>query len=117
MHWLSPFFYMKAIFGPLEERINSTDINRDEICFRRRAGYTISDHTRNEEILEALRLGTFDEKLRRYKSKWSRLITRTDNSRIPKIMLNYRTDQFRHLGRTLKRKLEDAEIGLSNPKS
>ena len=31
MHWLSPFFYVEAKFGPLEKEIKETDINRDEI--------------------------------------------------------------------------------------
>jgi hypothetical protein len=36
--------------------------------FRRRAGYVVFDHRRNEEILEELKLEPVDEKLRRYKS-------------------------------------------------
>jgi hypothetical protein len=38
--------------------------------FRRTAGFTVFDHERNEEILEELRVGPVDEKLRKYKSNW-----------------------------------------------
>jgi hypothetical protein len=54
MHWLSPFFYMEAKFGPLERRLRKTENNRDE--FFRTAGYTLFDHKRNKEILEELKV-------------------------------------------------------------
>jgi len=41
-------------------------------------------------------------------------VTRTSN-RMPKIMLNYRANGRRRLGRPLKRLLNDAEIGLFKP--
>jgi hypothetical protein len=31
MHWLILSFDLEAKFGPLEKRINSIDVNRDEI--------------------------------------------------------------------------------------
>jgi hypothetical protein len=31
LHWLSPFFYMEAKFGPLEKRIKKIDITQDAI--------------------------------------------------------------------------------------
>jgi len=55
--------------------------------FKRTAGYTLFDHKTNEEILEGLKV---DEIPRRYKSHWLRHVTRMNNNRIPKIMLNYR---------------------------
>jgi hypothetical protein len=79
MHWFSPLFYMEAKFGPLEKKIKATGINRDEIFFRRTAGYTIFAHKKKDEILEKLTVEAVDEKLRRYKSKWLRLITRKNN--------------------------------------
>jgi hypothetical protein len=85
--------------------------------FRRTAGYTIFDHKRNDEISENLTVEAVDEKLRRYKSKWLRHIARMSNKRIPKIMLIYRPNGRRRLGRPLKRLLQEAEIGLSKPKS
>jgi hypothetical protein len=36
----------------------------------------LSDHKRNEEILEEKKVETADEKLRRYKSNWLRHVTR-----------------------------------------
>jgi len=54
------------------------------------SGYTPFDHKRNENILEELKVEAVDEKLRRYKSHWLRHVTRMNNIRVPKIMLNYR---------------------------
>jgi hypothetical protein len=31
MHWISTLFYMEAKFGPLERRIKTIDVIRDEI--------------------------------------------------------------------------------------
>jgi hypothetical protein len=36
--------------------------------FRRRTGYILFDHRRNEEILDELKFEPVDERLRRYKS-------------------------------------------------
>jgi hypothetical protein len=46
------------------ERLTSIEIK----FFRRRAGYTLFEHKRNEEILEELKVEPVDEKLRRCKS-------------------------------------------------
>jgi len=40
--------------------------------------------------LEELKAEPADKKLIRYKSHWLRQITRINNNRMPKIMLNYR---------------------------
>jgi hypothetical protein len=39
--------------------------------------------------LEKLKVEPVDEKLRRYKSKWQRSVTRMNNCRMPKITLDY----------------------------
>jgi len=83
--------------------------------FRRTAGYTLSDHKRNEEILEELKVQPVDEKLRRYKSNWLRQVTRTHNNSMPKVMLNYRPTGRRRLGRSLKRLSDKVETGLLAP--
>jgi len=67
--------------------------------FRRTAGYTIFDHKKKEDILEQLVVEAVGEKLRRYKSKWLRHTTRINNKTIAKIMLNYRPNGRRRLGR------------------
>jgi hypothetical protein len=37
MRWMTPFFYIEAKFGPLEEKDKKTiDINRDEIFLNNR---------------------------------------------------------------------------------
>jgi hypothetical protein len=53
-----------------------------------------------------------DEKLRRCESNWQRYVTRMISNRIPKVMLNYRPNGRRRLGRPLKRLLDEAETGL-----
>ena len=60
------------------------------IFFRRIAGYTLFDHKRNEDILEELKVEPVDEKLRKYKSHWLRHVTKMNNNRMSKMMLNYR---------------------------
>jgi hypothetical protein len=88
--------------------------------FGRTAEYPICDHKRNEEILEELKVESVDKKLRRYKSNCLRHVTRmnnNNNNRMPKIMLIYRSNGRRQLGRPLKRLLDEAETGLSRPNS
>jgi hypothetical protein len=71
--------------------------------FRQTAGYTHFDHKRNEEIFEDLKVEPVDEKLRRYKSNWLLHVASTNKKRMPKLMLNYRPNGRRRLGRPLKR--------------
>jgi hypothetical protein len=52
--------------------------------------------------LEDLKVEPVDEKLRRYKSNLLRHVTRMNNNRMPKVMLNYRPTGKRRLGRPLK---------------
>jgi len=52
-----------------------------------------------------------------YKSNWLRHVTGMNKKRMPKIMLNYRPNGRRRLGRPLKRLLDEAETGLSWPNS
>ena len=67
-------------------------------------GFCIFYHQRNEEIMEELKVEPADEKLRRYKSNWLRHKTRMKKSNtMPKITLNYRTNERRRLGTRLKR--------------
>jgi hypothetical protein len=64
--------------------------------------------------LEELKVEPVYEKLRRYKSNSLGNVTRTSSNRMPKLMLNYRSNGRRRLGRPLKRLLEEAETGLSS---
>jgi hypothetical protein len=42
--------------------------------------------------LEELKVGLVAEKLRRYKSNWLQYVTRMNNNRIPRVMVNYIPD-------------------------
>jgi len=57
------------------------------------------------------------EKLRTYKSNWLRHVTRMNNNRMPNLMLNYRPNGRRGLGKPSKRLLDEAETCLSRPNS
>jgi hypothetical protein len=69
----------------------------------------------NEGILEELKVEPVEEKLRRYKSNCLQHVTRMNNNRMPKIMLTYRPNGRRRLGRPLKRLSHEAETGLLRP--
>jgi hypothetical protein len=90
---------MEAKIKPSNKRINTTD------------------HERNKEILEEFKVEPVDEKLRRYKSNWLRGATRINNKKMTNTTLKYRTNGRRQLGRTLKRKLDDAATRLLRPNS
>jgi hypothetical protein len=106
---------LEAKCGPLEK--DKIRLKSIEIKFFRTAGYTLFDHKRNEEISEGLKVEPVDEKLRRYKSNWLRHVTRMNNNRMAKIMLNYRPNGLRGFGRPLKTLVDEAETGLSRPNS
>jgi hypothetical protein len=65
----------------------------------------------------SLKVEPVDDKPSRYKSNWLRHVTRINSSKMAKIMLNYRPNGRRRLGRPLKRLLDVAETGLSGPNS
>jgi hypothetical protein len=85
--------------------------------FLRTVGDTLLDHKRKEEILEELKFGPVDEKLRRFKSNWLRRVKRMKNQRMRKIILNYRPNGRRRLRISLKTLLDEVETGLSRPNS
>jgi hypothetical protein len=65
MHWLLPFLYMEAKFGPLDKK-DEKRLTSVEMKFFRTAGNTLFEYKRNEGILEELKLEPVEEKLRRY---------------------------------------------------
>ena len=83
--------------------------------FRKTAGTHFFDYNTNEKFLEDLKLEPVDEKLRRHKSNWLRHVTRMDSSRMAEVMLSWRPNGRRGIGRPLKRQLDKAETGLSRP--
>jgi hypothetical protein len=117
MHWLSPILlYGNEIWTFTKrdkKRLASTDIS----FFRITSGCTFFDYIQKEEVLEEFKVEPTDEKPRRYKSNRLRHVTRTNNNRMPKIMLNYRPNERKWLGRPLSRLIEEAETNLSRPYS
>ena len=54
---MSPFLCMEAKFGPLGNRIKTTDINRDKFLFsEEQLSAPFLNHERSEEILEKLKV-------------------------------------------------------------
>ncbi|KAJ4447022.1 hypothetical protein ANN_09010 [Periplaneta americana] len=78
---------------------------------------SITDRKRNEEILEQLEVESVEEKITRYKFNWLDHVRRMENSRIPKIMMQYKPRGHRRPGRSLRRLLDGAETGLQRPNS
>jgi hypothetical protein len=108
---------METESGPIEEGIKNLLTSVHMKCFSKTATYAIFDHKKGEEFLEELKVELVDEKLRRYKSNLLRHITRMNNNRMPKVILNYmyRINRRRRSGRPLKRLLDEVETFL--PKS
>ncbi|KAJ4431553.1 hypothetical protein ANN_20152 [Periplaneta americana] len=92
-------------------KLKKNQSNGNEIL-RRTAGYTLLDRKRNEEILEQLEVESVEEKISRYKFNWLDHVRRMENSRIPKIMMQYKPRGHRRPGRPLRRLLDGAETGL-----
>jgi hypothetical protein len=58
--------------------------------------------TKKNVILEELKVEPADKKIKRYKSNWLRCVTRMNNNRMPKIVLNCRPVGRRRLGKTFE---------------
>lgn len=109
------------LYGSEIWTLKKKDMNRIKATemkfFRRTAGYTLLDRKRNEEILEQLEVESVEEKISRYKFNWLDHVRRMENSRIPKIMMQYKPRGHRRPGRPLRRLLDGAETGLQRPNS
>jgi hypothetical protein len=81
------------------------------------ARYTLLNHKRNEEILEELHVTPLEDKLCTYRHKWFRQVHRTEDNRLPKLLLNYHPRGRRRPGRPRKRLLDDvtAETETGRP--
>jgi hypothetical protein len=112
---ISILVYVREIWTLRKKKIKILLTSVAIKVFRWIARSILSDR-RNEEILKELKVEPVEEKLRMYKSKWLRNVTRMNN-RMPKIMLNCRPNGRKRLRRPLKRLLDEAETGLSRPMS
>jgi hypothetical protein len=70
------------------------------------------DHKENEEILEEFEVEPTARKIIRCKSICLRHVTRTNSSRMARIVLNCRAVGRGGLGRPLKRETDETETGL-----
>jgi hypothetical protein len=66
---------------------------------RKTAGYTLMDHKENEEIIRELQAAPIIKKIQIYKTKWIQHVSRMDDQRYPKKMLQYQPRGKRRLGR------------------
>jgi hypothetical protein len=68
-----------------------------------------------KKFLEELEVEPLDKKLRRCKSNWLQHVTRMNHCGMLKVILTYRPNGRRRLGRRLKRLLDVVETGLLRP--
>jgi hypothetical protein len=78
--------------------------------FERTAKYALLYYSRNEGILEDLKVEPVNVKLRGYKSHWLRHVTRVNN-RMQKVTMNYRPNGRRQLGKPVD---EAESVSLRN---
>ncbi|KAJ4439274.1 hypothetical protein ANN_07394 [Periplaneta americana] len=62
-------------------------------------GYTKWDHKRNEDVMEELQLEPVVNHVKHYQKNWINHLHRMRTDRIPKVMLHYRPNGKRSLGR------------------
>ncbi|KAJ4445485.1 hypothetical protein ANN_07293 [Periplaneta americana] len=86
-------------------------ITANEMKFMRyTAGYTKWDHKRNEDVMEELRLEPVINHVKHYQNNWVNHLHRMHRDRIPKVMLHYRPNGKRSLGRSKKRWIENSTV-------
>jgi hypothetical protein len=73
---------------------------------RRTAGYTLLDHKKNEDILHKLNTTPVLEKITKYRHNWVKHIHHMNNSRFPKVLIEYHPCGRRRPGSPLKRLLD-----------
>ncbi|KAJ4445812.1 hypothetical protein ANN_12497 [Periplaneta americana] len=74
------------------------------------AGYTKWDHKRNEDLMEELQLEPVINHVKHYQYNWINHLHRMHRDRIPKVMLYYRPNGKRSLGRPKKRWIENSTV-------
>ncbi|KAJ4444085.1 hypothetical protein ANN_05874 [Periplaneta americana] len=72
------------------------------------AGYTKWDHKRNEDVMEELQLEPVINHVKHYQNNRINHLHRMHRDRIPKVMLHYRPNGKRSLGRPKKRWIENS---------
>ncbi|KAJ4439104.1 hypothetical protein ANN_15061 [Periplaneta americana] len=74
------------------------------------AGYTKWDHKRNEDVMEELQLEPVINHVKHYQNNWINNLHRMHRDRLPKVMLHYRPNGKRSLGRPKKRWIENSTV-------
>jgi hypothetical protein len=75
-----------------------------EMRFRRSvAGYSLIDHTRNDDVREELQIIDINSRTKDYEIKWLQHLERMVQNRIPKLLLNYKPRGRRDQGRPCRR--------------
>jgi hypothetical protein len=81
-----------------------TPLEAAEMCFLRSVkGYTRLDKIRREVIKKELEFSGIQDMRAKYKQNWINHLEKTDNTRLPKNALNYKTRGRRDRGRPRKR--------------
>jgi hypothetical protein len=69
---------------------------------RRTAGYRLSDHKRNKDIIKELHTPQIPEFIEKYRRNWKEHVGRMSADCIPRKFLKYQPKGKRSLGRPLK---------------
>jgi hypothetical protein len=97
---------------------DKTRLTTSEMKFlRKTAGYTLMDHKQNEEIIKELQVAPIINKIQNYKTKCIQHVSRMDDQRYPKKMLQYQPRGKRRLGRPLKLLLDDIQLEVETDHS
>jgi len=107
---------MEAKFGPLEKK-DKKDLYYSILKFPEQSSTTFLNTKGIKKFWRNLKVEPVDDKPSRYKYSWPRCVTRMNSSRMAKIMLIYRPNGRRRLGRPMKRLLDVVETVLSGPNS
>ncbi|KAJ4430939.1 hypothetical protein ANN_19532 [Periplaneta americana] len=94
-----------------ESRITANEMKF--MRYRPTAEYTKWDHKRNKVVMEELQLEPVINHVKHYQNKWINHLHRMHRDRIPKVMLHYRPNGKRSLGRPKKRWIEKT-LGLTH---
>lgn len=82
----------------------SSRIQSAEMSFLRRTkGCTRLDHIQNEDIRNELQIYAIHDKIQQYRNNWKQHLYRMDQTRLPRLVFQYRPTGHRDVGRPRKR--------------
>lgn len=81
------------------KRIQNKIQSAEMTFLRRTKGCTRSDRFRNEDIREELHIFSMNGRIKEHRDRWFQHINRMEDTRLPKLLLNYKATGRRDVGR------------------